>query len=326
MRVVAADPRVNFYSVFGYCLATPVEFPELRPVACTEPRWTFEVLEHLPEMVTPVELGAEEVYRSVFARLYRHANGVRIIVDDTGDFNIDGNGRVVHCSPRGNAWPDFIRGHLLGRVCATALYLDGMMPLHGSAVAFASGAAAFLAPKGFGKSTLALALTLRGARLLTDDTLPVEFGDVPHARPGVHTMRVTGASAAALGADRSGPATRDGKALLADLSDARLAHAPVPLASVYIMEVLAGADAPAQATRMQLPGTIAALAIVSHAKIARMLGAGAAPVLLDRAATLVRSVPVYSLAIPRDLDLIDESAAIVAGWHGANAPSANALA
>lgn len=305
---------MNLYSVYGACLATTEEFPELRPLASGEPRWTFVTTPRLEAMHDAVELGAELIYGSNHARLFRHAAGYRITVDDTGVFDLSADLRSIRWQHKEDPWPDFVRAHLIGRVLATALFVDGWLPLHGSAVAFPDGVVAFLAPKGFGKSSLAYALTAHGATLVTDDTLAVELGDVPYAWPGVHSLRIRGDSLTAMGEDRRGPQTREGKTLIADLDESRLAHARAPLRALYLLAPVAGGtpDVPA---RQQLPTVAAAAAAVGHVKIAGMLGVAASQALLDRCAVVARSVPVYSLAMPRDLAALPGAAARIASWH-----------
>jgi hypothetical protein len=307
---------VNHYSIYGSCLGTPVTFPELRPIEGLAPKWTFDTTPQLEPMRDTFEFGAERIYDEVHARMYRHASGHRISVDDTGDFDLSADGRHVRWQERADAWPDFVRAHLMGRVLATSLFLDGWLPLHGSAVQFGSGVVAFLAPKGFGKSSLALALTRAGARLVTDDTLPIEMAELPLAWPGVHSMRLRSDAMDAIGLARhDGEQTRDGKNLVDDLPLSRLMHAPAPLKALYILNPLVGDDIQPAAARLEVPQRIAALAVVSHVKIARMLGPSAGSVLLERAVHVVRTTPVYRLDSARDLSRLGEVAETVASWH-----------
>jgi hypothetical protein len=263
------------------------------------------------------ELGAELIYADVHARLYRHADGHRIAVDDTGEFDLSADGRHLRWQERRDAWPDFVRAHLMGRVLATSLFLDGGLPLHGSAVAFGSGVVAFLAPKGYGKSSTALALTAVGARLVTDDTLPVDPAAVPMAWPGVHSMRVRVDSMDAQGLANRGFETHEGKRVLADIPEDHLQHAPAPLRAIYLLNPFTRNPGDAPAVRTQMAESMAALWLVSHVKIARMLGASAAPALLDRAAHVVRAVPVYRLDAARELALLPTIAETIASWHSA---------
>jgi hypothetical protein len=309
---------VNLYSVYGSCLATAEEFPELRRATHGAPKWTFETSGVLAPMRDASELGAERIYNDVHARLFSHADGHRITVDDTGTVDLSRALRRILWESKADAWPDFVRAHLIGRVLATAMYLDGWLPLHGSAVAFDEGAIAFLAPKGFGKSSLAYALLAEGGRLVTDDTLAVELASTPLAWPGVHSMRVRPDSLAALGESHDGAVTREGKALVTGVDDSRLAHEPAPLRALYLLDPVK-ADTASMPVRTRMPSVIAAVAAVGHVKIAGMLGSSAARVLLDRCVTVVNGVPVYRLSIPRDLEGLPQMAAHIAGWHAGGA-------
>lgn len=301
----------HHYAAYGATLGSAIELPELRPVAPDAPRWTFDVVPELPPMREAAELGDDRIYADVHARLFAHRDGHRIVVDDTGHFDLSADRRAVRWAHRAESWPDFVRAHLVGRVLATALYLDGWLPLHGSAVVAREGGIGFLAPKGFGKSTLALALVQAGARLLTDDTFPVEPGPAPRAWPGVHSLRVREDALAVTGAPAPTLTTREGKALVAGLPDERLAHTPAPLRALYLLDP--GASA---LTRSPLHTMHAAVAVMGHVKIGRMLGPDAAAVMLERTAGVVGAVPVHRLTMPRDLAQLAACAGTILDWHG----------
>jgi len=302
------------YAVYGASLSSSVAFPELHEIPATQPRWTFDTAPRLAPMVEPVELGSDLLYSDVRARLFAHAAGHRIMVDDTGSFELSLDRRLVTWEERAESWPDFVRAHLLGRVLATALYLDGLLPLHGSAVETREGVIAFLAPKGFGKSTLALALTAAGARLVSDDSLPVEAAAAPRAWPGVHSIRVHDDVVSTLGVGRRTLETSEGKRVITAFDDDRLLSRPAPLATIYLLDPLGGEDA--ATTRTAAPAMLAAIGIVAHVKIGRMLGRSAAAPMLERAAAIAHAVPVYRLHRPRDLAQLAATTATLLEWHG----------
>ena len=302
------------YAVYGACLDSAMPFPELRPANSAAPRWTFDTTPALAPMHDARELGADRIYGDVHARLHSHSGGHRIQVDDTGSFDLSADRRRIVWEERAESWPDFVRAHLMGRVLATALYLDGLLPLHASAVETHAGVIGFLAPKGFGKSTLALALAAAGARLVTDDTLPVEPGGAPHAWPGVHSLRVHDDAIAAVGLARPELETREGKRLVTDLGSDRLLMRRAPLAAVYLLDpVLPGT---ASVTREALSPMLAAISLVGHVKIGRMLGPAAAGAMLERAALITHGVPTFRLRAPRDLERLPDTARAVLAWHG----------
>jgi len=303
------------YSVYGMCLESNVEFPELALDTGKPPRWKFAVVDSLQEMRDPKELGAERIYDEVHARLFQHRDGRRITVDDTGSFDIGRDGRISF-EKKAGAWDDFVRAHLLGRVLATAMWDDGWLPLHASAVATREGVIAFLAPKGFGKSSLALALARAGAPLVTDDTLPIEPKMPARAWPGVHSVRANGDALAALGVSAAGALTREGKVSLRAIEGCTMATSPAPLAAIFLLSPSDDPLRPDVLMRTSYSPTLAALSVVPHVKIGAMLGASAAALMLERVATVVNMVPVHQLSITRDLARLPEAATQLLEWYG----------
>jgi hypothetical protein len=301
------------YLVYGAVLESAVPFPDL-PIATPgagAARWRIERYESLPPMHDEVCLGAERLYAEVHARLFAHREGWRIVVDDTGSFEL-GHATTVSVVPRIGAWDDFIRAHLLGRVLATLQYREGWLPLHASAVATPRGTIAFLGPKGVGKTSMAAALVRAGALLVTDDTLPVEPVDPPMAWPGLHTLRVRDDAREGLGLGEDGERTRDGK-LAMDLGGEGDAT-PRRLMALCLLAPSVDLERDAPITRTRFTNVTAAAAVMAHVKCGAMLGGGAAGTLLSRIAGIVRSVPVYQLSVTRDLTQLPVVAATLMEW------------
>lgn len=214
---------------------------------------------------------------------------------------------------------DVVRNDILGRVFSIGLYAGGALCLHGSGVAFDLDTAAFLAPKGYGKSTLAGALIGAGASLVSDDTLAVTAGDVPMLQPGVHQLRLRSDSARhALEHPSTHPRGVDGKLVVTNLRDDRLLLVPRPLSAIYVLDPVPGSTGHA-VVRVPLALPVAAVALVQHVKSAVLLGPRSAAELLHRAARVVRDVPVYRLQIARSLARVGEVAETLAEWHGSSA-------
>jgi len=303
------------YAVYGSLLDSTVEFPELALGDGDSARWTFSLVDSLPAMHGAIELGSEGIYDDVHARLFRHVGGLRITVDDTGEFDIAPTGEI-RAVPRPDAWDDFVRAHLLGRVLATSLYESGWLPLHGSAVETRDGVIAFLAPKGFGKSSLALALAQAGAPLVTDDTLPVEPTTPPRAWPGVHSIRIHDDAMAAVALEAVGAPTREGKVALHGVAGMRTTDVPRPLAGIYLLAPTPDTERAESVLRTPFAPVLAAGAVVAHVKIGRMLGRDAAATMLARTAGIVNQVPVHQLSITRSLAHLPEAAGAIMEWHG----------
>jgi hypothetical protein len=311
------------YAVYGGILRSTIELPELRPVDDAEQVssdqdrvWSYsQPPPGSSAQVELTELGKELIYGGVHARLCRFDGGYRVVVDDTGAFDISEDGTVITGYPLELAWPDFVRAHLIGRVLSTAMYLQGALTLHGSAVVIDGRAVAFLAPKHHGKTTLALALTRAGASLLTDDTLPIDVHSAS-AMAGVHAMRLHQDTASLLAGAGHRPRTREGKEILNHMPDAWKYDATAALDAVYLLAPAATLADGGVVDRQPLPGGAAAVSVVGHAKIAEMLGRWGAQTLLEQAVLLTSRVPVYRLAVVRDLDVLPTVVDQFGKWHG----------
>ena len=313
----ALSPLMRYYQVFGGALRSDIDFPELRTIESDASSWTLRSAALVPDMISATLLGEAEVIPGCQVRLFRHDAGFRLVFDDTGSFDITNRGRDIVWST-GPAFEDsWVRADVTGRVLAVAMHASGHLCLHGSAVATGGGAIAFLAPKFHGKSTLALALTRAGAKLLTDDVLPVYPHTPVQAVPGVHQVKLWQDSATHFGVDRETP--RPGsKHLLHDFDDNMLSNDRTPLAAVYLLSpviVEEGAAAPAVA-RTRMHAVPSALALVRHSIMGSMLSGAEAQLVIDRATTIAEAVPVYQLTVAAGMERIGDTVDQLLAWHG----------
>jgi hypothetical protein len=328
------------YSVFGHGLQSEVPFPELRATppgtSEKETRWTLRIATASPPLERPELLGTDAVMDGVNVRLYRGVDGYRLDYDDTGHFDVSRDGRNILWSPGLSPSLEVARLDMLNRVLPVALHAAGAFCLHGSAVGLHGAGIAFVAPRGCGKSTLALAMTDFGARILTDDAVSMESHAPVLAAPGVQSVRLLDDAASAVVGDARSleavgayPMTRRDahripagetavtKQILRNLPEHKLMLAPVPLSAIYILVPTKADAGAATVDRTPLAAVHAALSLVVHAKSGALLGKSEAPLLFDRAVRIAREVPVYHLAVIRDLRLIKEVARQLADWHAA---------
>lgn len=94
-----------------------------------------------------------------------------------GDFEISAGLDRVTCRPSVGGHPELIPVLLTGAIVALLLTLRGRCVLHASAVEVGGRAIAFIGSSGQGKTTVAALLCAAGAPLVTDDVLPVDFGE-----------------------------------------------------------------------------------------------------------------------------------------------------
>ncbi|HEY4826064.1 MAG TPA: hypothetical protein VIH85_04825 [Solirubrobacteraceae bacterium] len=107
-------------------------------------------------------------------RMCAHRQGVHVV-------SADGS-RVWSCPAGADDW--VWQRYLIGQVLPLASVLNGLEPLHTSAVEIHGNAVAFAGPSGRGKTSLGLNLVLRGARFLTDDVAATTVVD---GQPMIHS-------------------------------------------------------------------------------------------------------------------------------------------
>jgi hypothetical protein len=108
-------------------------------------------------------------------RMCAHRQGVHVV-------SVDGS-RIWSCPAGADDW--VWQRYLIGQVLPLASVLNGLEPLHTSAVEINGRAVAFAGPSGRGKTSLGLNLVLRGARFLTDDVAATSVvNGQPMVNPG----------------------------------------------------------------------------------------------------------------------------------------------
>jgi len=304
------------YSVFGGVLRSELEFPRLAPVTrASPPDWTLRIREHLPDI--PVVLAGAYHVGSAWVKLYRSSVGFRLQYSNTGAYEVSLDGRELTWYPSDDPKLESVRGYVLGHVLAVSLLFAGTLCLHGSAVALGAGAVAFVAPKGSGKSTMAVGLTTRGGRLITDDMLAVDLTTPPMARPGVHSPRLWDDSLEKLGGiDLPRTVLPSSKSVLLGLSDDALMSDSVPLQAVYVIVPRATIEGGRSVSRRRLGPSEGALALIANTKLGPLLAGGLESAkLVSQSATLARLVPVYELSVVRDFQRLGAALEEIVEWH-----------
>ena len=317
---------MNNYQVFGGVLRSELEFPELDPAVRGEPDWTLTVTTTpAPDVPPGAPLGEDKVDQGVMVRSYATPHGFRLVYDDTGVFDVTAGGREIRWHRPEAADLEAGRLDVLGRVLALALHASGWLSLHGSAVAMADGAVAFLAPKGNGKSTLAFALMRGGAALMTDDTVVIGKGVPATVRPGVQSVRLFQDSAAWLSAPAPIAGTSDVKATFGQLSDDARRLTRAPLAALYLLESVPAGTIAEPLERHRLEGPEAVFGLLGQTKIGALLGGTEAPGVFASVVALAEGSAIYKLRVARDYERLGTVVERIMSWHGGVGARANAL-
>jgi hypothetical protein len=130
-----------------------------------------------------------------------------------------------------------------GSVHGAVAWLNGLVPLHASAVVHDGRLFAFTGESGAGKSTLAAALSSHGLPLFADDVLVVDLADParPMALPGHKKLKLWGDALAITGLDAGAAVRPDMDKYFVEPPLLEQA-APLPLHSLVFLDRPSGAD------------------------------------------------------------------------------------
>ena len=313
--VVTGVSHVRDHAIFGGCLRSEIPLPELPPTQSAEPDWVFQ--RAIAPRSDAVYLGDDRVDAEIRVRCSKLSDGFQLDFDDTGRFDIIERGRVIAWTPGTSSAMELVRADLLGGVFSVALHLQGLLCLHGSAVGIDGSAAAFLANKGAGKSTLATALCAAGATLVTDDMLPVDPRSPVMAWPSMPAVRLLHDAASHLryASGQTHPVTN--KYHVNELPPDQVEMRRLPLAAVYeLSPVSSGPNVP-PVERIRVKGTAAVGTLLRHHRAGTAIGGAESRNLFVRASDIVRTVPVYRLHIARDFSRLPEVVEEIRTWHSA---------
>ncbi len=309
---------VTRYRAFGGILASELRLPELAEVGDSGVAdWTL-VVDSSSAPIGGTPTGEDQVYGSVRVRGAVDDDWFWLRYDDTGVFRIARDGhRIVWHPPAGDRPDEAAAADVIGRVLALAMHMKGIFTLHASAVSPTPGRTiALMAPKGYGKSTLAASLLGAGARLVSDDAVPVSVGvdGTAVVRPGIHQVRLWRDSADRVGADAAAAAGR--KVVVSRFEDEQLVQEPTAFAAAYVLAPVAAREGAPAVERLPSGEIEATMSLIEHSKVGALLGGREGPGFFSLAAAVGRAVPVYYLRIARDLNRLDEVVATMMQWHG----------
>ena len=305
---------MTLYDVFGGTLRSELPLTDIPEVPNRAPDWTLRVIDGhaAPEGEL---LGTDTVYGETMVRGFRRSDGLGLVFDDTGRFDVSADGSVITWHRPPNVVEASAQADITSRVLALALHAGGVFSLHASAVSIDGAGVAFLAPKLHGKSTLCSALVLEGARAISDDTVPVRPGPELALSPGLPRLKLwTDAAARLFGMEKDESGTIR-KHQMENLDASQVETRTVPFRAAYVLNPVAELPDGAAATRDRLDTVSATMFLVMHAKLGPVLTGAESPVVLTRAADIARTVPVYALSVVRDLDRVAEVAKLLFTWH-----------
>lgn len=192
---------------------------------------------------------------------------------------------------------------LMSLVAVFLLRARRKLILHTSAVITPNGTAAFLAPKGGGKSSLAAGFVYEGDALLTDDVLVISLGEASSvALPGPAIMKLWQQTLDALETrHRQHPSLFPGfdKKLLRLNEEQHLARSTQRLCALYLVDRYEPDNISGHSIEItSVGGTVALAALIAQTSWGELLAPREVAMLLPGYARLLQQVPLRTLRYP----------------------------
>jgi hypothetical protein len=284
------------YLAYGLTIQSELLLPELAVGAgSAEP--------DLVVRIGPAHADPEETEPGERAR-WGVAGEVVYALAGVGEFRVRSGEQIV-VNPAPGVRESVLRLSLLGPVMSLLLHQRRYLVLHASIVARAEGAVGFLGGRGWGKSTIAVALCELGYRLVADDVTAVDTTrGVPMVVPGFPQIKLWPDALAALGEGPDAyPRVHPDFEKRAYRTRA-FSHEPVPLSRLY---VLAPGSAPAIAPLRPAEGFVEVVRHWYGARFGGLLPArdNASAALMMACAKLVSATEIRRLSRSRAGDALE---------------------
>ena len=228
------EPASKTYLAFGVRILTPFPLPDLPIVSGSHDVIIREGM--VPDSLFDSLFDNAKVVVRPGARFGFAPGAIYLEWDQVGRVLLkEGNEIIVQRDAEASM--EDLGPFLTGPVLAVLLHQRKYFVLHASSVAIGGGAAVFVGPKGYGKSTLAAHMEMLGHRLISDDIVPLtsRSGQV-WAEPGFPRVKLFDDSIEALGARPSDfpPIHRFATKRSLSLSE-NCNQEPVPVRAIYIL-------------------------------------------------------------------------------------------
>lgn len=286
------------YSVFGLCVASDLELPELPPG-----QGPHQASVTLRRLGTPPEGASHNAWIDATGALGLHWDGV-------GTFRVHA-GREIAVDPEQDASPERVRLFLLGAAFGMLLQQRGLLVLHASAIAVPAGAVAFLGFKGAGKSTIAAALASHGYTVIADDVLAVDLrAATASVSAGPMQLKLWPDSLAALGHDADSYGRVHPLFEKRDYRTEPVERESWPLKAAFVLGYGKSLAVTALASQEALMRVLANwYGFRFERGVLMSIGQ---PSVLGQAAEFLKKVPVYLLERPVDMRTLSATAELVA--------------
>jgi len=240
---------------------------------------------------------------------------VRFCYPNAAEFIVRG-GDSVEIFPEPSMDLPLLRLYIQGMIFAALLRQRGLFVLHASVVEAGDSVIAFVGPVGAGKSTLAAAFHLRGARVLADDNAALQWRATgPIVMPAFPSIKIYPDVAAAIGYERDGlQVMHRSQKKRAQVICGGFLNRPSPIEAIYVLDRNA-APAPQALTPVE-----SMVEMIRHSVPTRWGVAGDAAH-LETSGRFARAIPMFRVRTFRNLEEIPQVIDCIGGHRAEGAGS-----
>lgn len=302
---------IDTYRIFDRVLASEVPLPELAPADGQAVEFEFS-LHKKPRPPAGNWLHVHEwrlADGEISLSCARQGERYRLRFPQLADFEISGCATKIRCIATSDTGDNTIRHLLLDQVIPRVVSHNNRLVTHAAAVQFDDGrAAALLGPTGAGKSTLAAALHVCGARLLSDDCLLLESaGSRVTGIASYRGLRLWPDTAAAMFPGTAGlsPMAHYSSKQRVDLPST--GTEPVELSALILLSPPPGNMPAGSVNLSRASGSEALTILIANQFVLDITDHERTRRSFEEYAKLVKTgIPVFLLAYPRQQDLLGE--------------------
>lgn len=289
-----------FYTAYNLNIQSAIELPELLSGGDgTDVKIEFGDIKYSG----PVDTGSNCLVAS--------PDQVLLYWKDVGFFQTH-YGNTITVEPLAGVPHEVLRLFVLGSCLAVLLRQRGLLVLHSSAVNIDGVVVSFIGDKGWGKSTTAAALHVRGHQLMSDDLVAIDFDEQgqPLVRPGYPQFKLWPEALASLGIEAEAlPRIRQELDKRAHRPTEGFALDRKPLGCIY---VLGGGP---QLQLVDLPPQVSFLQLIRHVYVARygtsFFQQTGSNEHFQQCTRLAHSVPIKMLQRQADLTALPDIASLI---------------
>jgi hypothetical protein len=295
--------KFYFYNAHGLIIKSSILLPGL---SCEE--GNSDIIIRFEDLDSFKMKTFKEHVLSKTMKIRSESNNIHVLWHDNVLSTIQNSNEIILNSSL-NLEENFFRIIILGLALPILLHKRGMLSLHANTVNMNGSAAAFIGPRGIGKSTTSIALQKKGYTLLSDDVscIIIDNGHIPTVFSGFPIIKLWPEVIRNIGGDPdSMPKIHSNldKRFYENIKN--FSEAALPLKAIYLIQ-----ESMDSTYVQDMPKRKAVIELVKSTLYAQIFDNMALSKNLNQCSKIVNSVPVKALNVKRSLNDLEKLVEVI---------------